>query len=489
MPTAFVKTSPALAFDKALGLCFGWLCFSKKEGVDYVDLHGDHFPDDELLTAADALMAKAASERLINVEHAGGGRGEIRTVYALTEDVAKAQGIDTGGTYGLVGSFKPDAELMKSIAAGAMFCLSIEGTAGDVVEVAKAAGDVAATAHKRTMRKVSLSKLAVVSAGAHEGASVALIKSAAAALQVAKAAVHMTSAIDGHQHLVHVSADPDEKAGYTSYETATSTAYGAPYGHSHPWVKADDGTLTIGEANGHSHTLDTEQTDMTTADIAKAQADLTAAKAVIAKHEGRTATLLALTPDQFTFAKGLAGDKLEAFLAKSDAERTVASTPVYKSTATGDVFFASDDQRLVAMAKSRDADAIEIAKAREQVKDAEFAKRAQAEIPHLAGDGGVHVELVKAVDGIADPAKRAAAHLVLKGANAAMGGLMKPPGYGGPVDPIVKSAQGELDAMTADIAKREGLTFAKAMDKALATPAGARLYDQIEAAKRPAAGN
>ena len=74
VPTLFTKRSAPISFDKDLGLCFGWFCFNKKDGEDYVDAHGDHFPGDELLKAVDSLMAKPASDREINVEHVGAGR-------------------------------------------------------------------------------------------------------------------------------------------------------------------------------------------------------------------------------------------------------------------------------------------------------------------------------------------------------------------------------------------------------------------------------
>jgi hypothetical protein len=270
--TAFAKRSPvAIDFDKKLGRAVGWACFSKKGGEPYVDLHGDHFPDDELFKAVDGLMKLPLADRQINVDHAGGARGTIVTAYALTEDVAKSLGADTGGDYGIVVTFEPDGELMKAIEAGTV-CLSIEGKAHDVETVAKAADIydavnntvvVRASAHKRTMRRVELTKLAVVAAGAHEGASVTLIKSAPPseavhrlrklAAAIAKRTPGMTTPVDGHQHLIF---DTEEADGFTSYETGP----GATCGHSHPFVREPDGSITIGAANGHSHTLATPST-------------------------------------------------------------------------------------------------------------------------------------------------------------------------------------------------------------------------------------
>jgi hypothetical protein len=487
--TDFSKRSPApLAFNKAEGLLIGWLCFSDKDGQPYVDLHGDHFPADELFKAADELMAKPAAERMLNVEHAGGGVGEIRTVYAVTPEIAKAHGWDTGGTYGLVGSVKPDAALMKSIADGELACFSIEGKAAEV-EVVKAAGDVAATAHKRTMRKVSITKLALVKAGAHEGAGVALIKTAAQVLRsmaVAKRTAALTSETAGHQHLVY---DLDEPSGCTSGDPMNLGVDGG--WHSHPFVREPDGSITIGAANGHSHTLATPSTEPDTMPdpaLAKAETDLTAAKESIGKlHaeldalEGLLGVAASMTEDEKEVAKGLKGPALREFLAQPADVRKSLSAPIYKSTRTGQAF-RPGQEALAEVVKDADATHAELAKERDARRDAEFAKRAATDIPNLPGALPVQIALLKAVDGIADEAVRKAASEALKGANAAMSSFMKAPGVGGGNEP--GSPQAELDGIAKGIqGQNPGMTFAKAIDLATDTPRGKQLYALSE--KRP----
>ena len=476
----FHKQSPApLAFNKAEGLLIGWLCFSDKDGAPYVDLHGDHFPADELFKAADELMAKPATERQLNIEHAGGGVGEIRTVYAVTPEIAKAHGWDTGGTYGLVGSVKPDAALMKSITDGDLACFSIEGKAHDVEIIKSEGADVAATAHKRTMRKVSITKLALVKAGAHEGAGVALIKTAALALKaaVAKASPGLTSADLGHQHLI---ADTDEASGCTSSEQMA----GLPDNgwHSHLWVKAPDGALVIAMANGHTHTLATDSPETT-------MADDTAKSLEIAKARAATlATLLtaavAMPPEVAAYAKSLPADKLEGFLALPEAERVAKATPIYKA-ADGTAYFASDDPRLVSMAKSRDEQAVEIAKANDRAEAVTFEKRADAEIPHLLGTAAERALVLKAIDGkpLTD-AEKAKAREIVKAASLTQGEVFKAPGFGGGnVEPA--GPQAELNQIATDLQKANpAWTFAKAKDAALETPRGRALYTEIERAKR-----
>lgn len=505
-PVAFTKTSDQqLSFDKKLGRCIGWACFSKKDGEPYVDLHGDHFPDDELLKAVDGLMKLPLEQREINVEHLGKARGTIVTAWAMTEDVAKGMTppCDTGGTYGVLVTFEPDAELMKSIEAGDAVCLSIEGKAYDVEQVAKSAEgvDVAAAKHKRTMRKVELTKLAVVKAGAHEGAAVSLIKSAVVdALKVAKGSLPfahlatpvakrspaMTTAVQGHQHLI---GDLDEKDGFTSWETAS----GDQYGHSHPWVRGSNGTIVIGEANGHSHEI--EETTMPT-DIEKAQTDLATARADFAKRESVLKSLLvalvALPPDQAAFAKRLKGDELEQFLGKPEADRAALAKPIHKSERTGRLFYAGEEQ-LAEMQKDSDALAEKLAKSEQTAEAATFEKRAAVEIPNLRGTPEQKGALLKAVEGIADEATRKVAVECLKSASQAMASLFVRPGIGGGIAPIAASAdnpEAKLDALALEIQKAEGgeakCSFAKAYDMALSRPDGAALYAEIDAAKRTA---
>jgi len=535
-PVAFAKTSEPLRFDKKLGLCFGWLCFSKKAGEDYVDAHGDHFPDDELLKAVDVLMARPAAEREINVEHVGEGRGSIATAQALTEDVAKALGCDTGGTYGVIGSFRPDAELLKSIEAGDMFCLSIEGTASDVEAITKSALAKGKYKHKRTMRSVDLTKLAVVKAGAHEGARVELIKAAVGTLTpvdktlagakkwlkkaIARHERHMdgTEATDddsqktmmdemrtaleelgdemskgalapiaartpaatsvemGHQHAIH---DVDEKDGYTSWETEA----GGYHGHSHSWLRDDDGTIVILVSDGHTHTIATEISAMSTPDIAKAQADIVNIKADFAKREGVLKALLfalvALPVEQAAFAKRLPPGEVEGFLAKTDAERAALATPVFKSVSTGECFYASDDARLVTMAKAADATAVELAKAREAGEVARFEKAATDTIPHWPGTLAERAAVVKAVMGIADEATRTVALEKLKAANVAFESITKRVGHNTPL-PLGGSALEAFDKGLEAFAKAAGKSADQSADDFLSSPEGQRLYKAYE---------
>lgn len=474
---SFVKASTEpVRFDKKLGRCVGWACFSKKNGEDYVDLHGDHFPDAELFEAVDALNKQPIDKREINIEHAGPGRGVIVSAFALTEDIAKGltPPVDTGGTYGVLVSFEPDADLLKSIEGGGSFCLSIEGSAASVETIAKSAADIAATAHKRTMRKVTLTKLAVVKAGAHEGAAVSVIKAAPDAVTlwdaaVTKRAPALTDPAFGHQHLIF---DVEVEDGTTSYEVAA----GSEYGHCHPFVRMPDGSISIGEAAGHTHTLTNPENAAMADDLAKS---LTAAQADLAKSRGLVAVAVNLPADQAAFAKRLSGDALESYLAKSDAERAALAKPVHIAK-SGEVYFASDDPRLVSMAKTADAQAEIIAKQAEAAQLAVIAKTAES-MPAVKGSA-----LIAKAIYLLPEAERAEALADLATVNATIAKVCQPVGYGGHNANAAdeSSPAAKLDALAkAEQVKDPSLTFAKAFDVVLATPAGAALYAADQAAK------
>lgn len=303
--------------------------------------------------------------------------------------------------------------------------------------------------------------------------------------RLAKRTPAATSIEMGHQHTIY---DADEKDGYTSSETSG----GSGHWHSHSWIKNNDGTISVLMADGHTHTLETEIAAMSNpTDLAKAQTDLATANTRCSTLAKALLVLAALPVEQAAFAKRLKGDELEAFLGKSDADRAALATPVHKSTSTGEVFYASDDARLVTMAKAADATAVELAKAREAAEAVRFEKRAEEVIKHWPGTLPERAAIMKAVDGIADEALRNAAIEKCKAADVAFESITKRVGHSGSTMPIVAAGgpEAQLDQLARDIQKAAGgedvCSFAKAYDQALSRPDGAALYAQIEAASRP----
>jgi hypothetical protein len=108
-------------------------------------------------------------------------------------------------------------------------------------------------AKKRTiMESLRIDEISGVDRPAQEGARALLIKRAeseedAFEKMLKSAGLYLTSDEKGHSHLVDIT----DEGGTTSHNKAS----GAEFGHSHPWVKKNDGSIQIGMADGHGHDL------------------------------------------------------------------------------------------------------------------------------------------------------------------------------------------------------------------------------------------
>ena len=496
-----IPGASAPAILRALG-CEVIDIFSKVDGEDFWDSHGHNMPEDDLVEGALSL----ARSGLLKVEHAGDGAGEVPLVMPLTTDIKKALGIESANS-GIVVGFLPDAVTKSAIDAGEITEMSIAGVAfleAEPVAVAKSTQPAAATGKRYRLRKPVLNEISVLKHGAHgAGTKIAIAKRAAPHLApieavhisdetaqaaiaknadairallaqpaqpapVAKRAPALTDPTLGHQHLVY---DVEVGDGTTSYEVAA----GSEYGHCHPFVRLSDGSISIGEAAGHTHTISTAEEATMADDLAKS---LTAAQADLAKSRSLVAVAVSLPPEQAAFAKRLSGDALDAYLAKPDAERAALATPVHKSAATGEIYFAGDPR--IEIAKSLDAAHVELAKSRDAGEQVEIAKSA-ATIPAFGEGAALIVKAIRGHKLTADEQGKAMAQLAT--GNASILSLTKGVGYSGPV-PDESSPAAQLDALAkAEQAKTPGLSFAKAYDAVLETPAGAALYAADQAAK------
>lgn len=101
-------------------------------------------------------------------------------------------------------------------------------------------------------RQIRVNHLAIVD-HARGGSQIRLRMDSVAVDQRADSAAKMTSAVDGHQHLV----DCYDWQGIarSSGETSWAVSTGAEHGHSHAWIKDSFGNITIGESEGHTHAL------------------------------------------------------------------------------------------------------------------------------------------------------------------------------------------------------------------------------------------
>jgi hypothetical protein len=102
------KFAGVLKVDESLGLVLGWAIVCKKDGCDYFDLQEDNIPETSMLSAAVDFMQNS---RMAKEMHAGGAAGTVIFAFPLTEDIAKAFGIETRTT-GLMIAMKPDSDDM-----------------------------------------------------------------------------------------------------------------------------------------------------------------------------------------------------------------------------------------------------------------------------------------------------------------------------------------------------------------------------------------
>jgi hypothetical protein len=362
---------------------------------------------------------------------------------------------------------------------------------------------------RRIMRTFKLDELSAVDHPAQEGARAVLLKRGAPAQKnggeyEAPAAV-MTNAVEGHAHLVYLRG----RAGETSWATSAD----ADSGHGHPWVLGADGTLTIGESEGHSHEVD--QAAVVSALLAEKNAgasgeegDEMAAKAnpatpasgsegleaVVAENATLKARLeqleavTSLTAPQRAHFDGLDEAGRSAFLAKSagerdaDLERAAAAAaqadPVVYKADDGTEFRKSDDPRLVSLAKRGDEDRRARKVAEQLASDAQYEKRVAAEIPHVAGSVSTRVAMLRAIDSIEDEAVRKEATEALHAQNAQMATAFEE--HGVRREPAAVSAEAQLDQLAEEVGKAQPtLTPEQAYAKAIETPAGRALYAKV----------
>ena len=108
---------------------------------------------------------------------------------------------------------------------------------------------------KRIMRTFKLNEISAVDFGAQQPALATLIKRRPEEEgddELVEKAVMLTSSVDNHQHGVHLSRwTLEEGGGHTTHDGGTTDS-----SHSHSFVINQDGTIVVGEVNGHTHDVD-----------------------------------------------------------------------------------------------------------------------------------------------------------------------------------------------------------------------------------------
>jgi hypothetical protein len=275
---------------------------------------------------------------------------------------------------------------------------------------------------KAKLTKVIIDEVAGVPVGAQEIQGTAILKSKdphAKPPTAFEKRSALTTSTDGHTHLLY--GLDDAMSGTTTWETMpNSSSYS---GHSHPWVRDEQGKIVVGEAMGHTH-----EVGAMSAAIAKSGADKST-QAIAVPHGGPTTAtptektampteqenkitdltkrnerlerIAKMSGVQKAHFDTLTGDDADAFIAKSNTERDTiladvakrneeANKVVYVSKSTGDVYRAKDDTRLVDMAKRMDEQHVSIEKSN-------IRKRAVEVLGGMPGADEVHDLIIGSV--------------------------------------------------------------------------------------------
>lgn len=372
-----------------------------------------------------------------------------------------------------------------------------------------------AARRKRILTKLRIDELAAVDNPAMEGARALLLKRDEGAGDGEGDGVRkdyddtpavMTSNEAGHAHLVYLRG----RGGETSY----SKSEGSESGHDHPWLLQPDGRLLIGESEGHSHEVPTEMvlaalvvgksggTDPTkatgappvrkeddmagTTPKAPTPEALASENAELKEKLARAEAVASLTdPQRQHFAKLAEADQ-GAFLKLDSSGRDAAvaaavakaaeTDPVLYTDRAGVTYRRSDGDKVIALAKRADESEKRAEDAESSATTADLQKRA-ASLEYLPGDEDVKVEMLRAIDGIKDPAVRKASLESLAAQNAELSKAFQVLGRRGGESPGSGSPEAKLDELAKGLkAADPKLTDEAAMAKALETPEGRKAY-------------
>lgn len=299
----------------------------------------------------------------------------------------------------------------------------------------------------------------------------------------------MTTAMDGHQHLLDLAVQ--------SGQTSWSSDYSEHRGHSHPYVVGEGGAVTIGEAANHTHQVavasakgnsqnpkhgsQMSSPSKDNVDLEKRidtlVADLATAKALASMTDAQKAHLDTLTGDAAATFLAATPEKRGELVEAAKAEDPI----VYTSKRTGDVFRKSDDSRLVAMAKRDDERELEATALRKENRDRELKARVAKEFAHLPGGEDAQVALLEAVESIEDADARKAALAILRAQSAGSSKGFERAGVGGEAPNAGLGGNGRSDAerkineRAKAYATEKGLTFTKAYAEFTRTAEGEAL--------------
>jgi hypothetical protein len=295
----------------------------------------------------------------------------------------------------------------------------------------------------------------------------------------------LTTPVAGHTHLL-LGVDECMSGTTTSGVTADG---GDSYGwHSHPWVKDDNGTITIGEAAGHTHEALGATTSVAKRDAKETTMSENTETVELKKRNNLlTAALVAaltLPDDHRTYAATLSSVEAEGFLAKSAADRDVEVKKALESNPVvveldGVQYRKSAGATTLALVKKAKEQGEALAKRDAELEMERLEKRAVKDLGNLPKTIKAKIALLRAVDAIADEDVRKEAHEMLAGANAAFADVQKNIGHGG--KPAPNSARAAWDEGLAAYAKAKNLSPVQATEQFIATTEGEALAEALEA--------
>lgn len=363
------------------------------------------------------------------------------------------------------------------------------------------------------MHKFTMTEISAVDRPAQAHATVVLMKRA----DDVEKKLELVSETNGHVHLI----DIDEfamarKGGHTSHDGD----------HSHPFVIDASGNITIGVSHDHTHSIELtaeqimqKRGELTDSDEKKKKSKKESANPFVDKsadgNDGESnnggnpmpqskddaaklqkavdeidglkkslATSIAIaefSDEHKTYYKGLSDSDKEVFIAKSSDDRQLdvdnarAEDPVMYKSLDGTEYRKSDDDRLIKMAKGRDADRRELKAEIAKRENVELEKRAETELGNLPGKKDVHIAMLKSIDGITDAGIRSEALKAICAGNTAMAKNFKRNGVNGG-DGEGKSALEELDTLAKSYAKDNKVNYHDAYAEVCKTEEGSELY-------------
>lgn len=344
-------------------------------------------------------------------------------------------------------------------------------------------------APRRILHEIRLDKIAAVDRPCQEPALATIMKRApelpdlADAAAVKKAVAGLSDQVEPAlaKHLIARA----EALGVTNALPDGFVAKHAPAGHAGSTTDNEGDTMSsaIKKALGLADTATDAEVataiEKAAAASTAAAAELTMAKALATLSDGTRAHYVELEKADKEKAKDFlameeADRKKEVAKALAGDETITLEGQTISKRAVGDAVFAV----MKGQAARLDAQAADIAKAKEERETAIYKAAATTDYAHLAGTVDERASVLKAVAGIKDENVRKAAEAIFKAAEATAKVAFSRAGVGaGSIEK--RSAEDQLTTMAKELQKADPkLDFAKAYSQVLETPEGAALYDQ-----------